>query len=151
MSAETMSKNEQLIRKLYQVAEEQKIKEFVSLFTDDGIFYDASAGKKYQGAAIGRTVEVYAAAFPDMHRELYSFYLSGDIVCVELSLNGTHKGPLMLPMGTIPATGKKMSTPCCDVFHIENGKVKIFHCYPEGTILLGQLGVLENLEAVLQK
>ena len=152
MSVQTISKNEQLVRKLYQMAEEQKIKEFVDLFTADGVFYDASVAKEYRGAEIGRTVEVYAEAFPDMHRELYSFYLCGDdTVCVELSLNGTHKGPLVLPMGTIPATGKKMSTPCCDVFHIENGKVKIFHCYPEGTILLGQLGVLENLEAVLQK
>jgi predicted ester cyclase len=151
MSVQTISKNEQLIRNVYQMAEEQKIQEFVDLFTEDGVFYDASVGKEYRGADIGRTVEVYAKAFPDMHRELYSFYLSGDVVCVELSLNGTHKGPLVLPMGTIPATGKKMSTPCCDVFHIENDKVKIFHCYPEGTILLGQIGVLENLEAVLQK
>ena len=151
MSVETTSKNEQLIRKLYQVAEEQKIQEFVDMFTEDGVFYDASVGKEYRGAEIGRTVEVYAKAFPDMHRELYSFYLTGDIVCVELSLNGTHKGPLKLPMGTIPATGKKMSTPCADVFHIKDGKVKIFHCYPSGTVLLEQLGVLENLKAVLQK
>ena len=151
MSVQTISKNEQLIRKVYQMAEEQKIQEFVDLFTEDGVFYDASVGKEYRGADIGRTVEVYAKAFPDMHRELYSFYLSGDIVCVELSLNGTHKGPLMLPMGTIPATGKKMSTPCCDVFQIENGKVKLFNCYPSGTVLLEQLGVLEDLKAVLRK
>jgi len=151
MSVQTISKNEQLIRKLYQVAEEQNIKGFVDLFTDDGVFFDASAGKKYTGADIGRTVEVYAKAFPDMHRELYTFYLTGDTVIVELSLNGTHKGPLTLPMGTIPATGKKMSTPCCDVFQIQNGKVKNFNCYPSGTVLLGDLGVLENLEAVLQK
>lgn len=151
MSVGTISKNEQLIRKVYQLAEEKKIKEFVDMFTEDGVFYDASVGKEYRGAEIGRTVEVYAKAFPDMHRELYSFYVIGDTVCVELSLNGTHKGPLALPMGTIPATGKKMSTPCSDVFHIENGKVKVFHCYPEGTILLEQIGVLENLKAVLQK
>ena len=110
------------------------------MFTEDGVFIDASAGKEYRGAEIGRTVEIYAKAFPDMHRELYSFYLTGDIVCVELSLNGTHKGPLMLPMGTIPATGKKMSTPCADVFHIKDGKVKIFHCYPSGTVLLEVAG-----------
>jgi steroid delta-isomerase-like uncharacterized protein len=151
MNIETISKNEQLIRKLYQVAEEQKIQEFVNLFTEDGVFYDASAGKEYRGADIGRTVEIYARAFPDMHRELYSFYLTGNTVVVELSLNGTHKGPLALPMGTIPATGKKMSTPCADVFQIKDGKVKIFHCYPSGTVLLEQLGVLENLQAVLKK
>jgi steroid delta-isomerase-like uncharacterized protein len=151
MSTETTSKNEQLIRKLYQVAEDQNIEAFVDLFTEDGVFFDASAGKEYRGADIGRTVAVYAKAFPDMHRELYKFYESGDDVLVELSLNGTHNGPLTLPFGTIPATGKKMSTPCGDFFHIENGKVKIFHCYPSGTVLLEQLGVLENLSAVVEK
>ena len=151
MSTETISKNEQLIRKLYQVAEEQKIQEFVDMFTPDGVFVDYSINKEYRGAEIGRTVEVYAASFPDMHRELYKFYSVGDTVCVELSLNGTQKGPLKLPFGTIPATGKKMSTPCCDVFHIENGKVKSFHCYPMGTIIFEQLGVLENLSAAIEK
>jgi len=151
MSVETISKNEQLVRNVYQAAEEQRIQDFVDLFTEDGVFFDASVGKEYRGAEIGRTVEIYAKAFPDMHRELYKFYESGDDVMVELSLNGTHKGPLMLAFGTIPATGKKMSAPCGDFFHIENGKIKIFHCYPSGTVLLEQLGVLENLSAVIQK
>src|SRR6201986_3537080 len=111
MSVVTMSKNEQLIRKLYQVAEEQKIQEFVDLFTEDGVFSDASAGKEYRGAEIGRTVEVYAKAFPDMHRELYSFYLMGDTVVVELALQGTHKGPLELPIGVVQPTGKRMNAP----------------------------------------
>jgi predicted ester cyclase len=147
----SVEKNEQIIRKLYQLAEDKKIQEFVDLFTPDGVFVDYSANKEYRGAEIGRTVEVYGEAFPDMHRELYKFYSVGDTVCVELSLNGTHNGPLKLPMGTIPPTGKKMSAPCSDVFHLENGKVKVFHCYPMGSILLEQLGVLENLQAVLQK
>ena len=147
----SVAQNEQLIRKLYQVAEEQKIQEFTDLFTEDGVFFDASAGKEYRGADIGKTVAIYAKAFPDMHRELYNFYSVGNTVTVELSLNGTHKGPLTLPFGTIPATGKKMSTPCGDFFQIENGKVKIFHCYPSGTVLLEQLGVLENLSAAIEK
>ena len=50
-------------------------------------------------------------------------------------------GPLELPSGTIPATNKTMQTPCCDVFKIENGKIKSFHCYTAATILLGQLGI----------
>jgi ketosteroid isomerase-like protein len=70
---------------------------------------------------------------------------------VQLTLNGTHKGPLALPAGTIPATGKKMSTPCCDVFKIRDGKVASFDCYTAATILLGQIGVLGNLGAALQK
>ena len=143
-----MATNEEIIRTLYKVAEAKDLSAFVAMFAEGGYFYDVSAGQKYYGADIGKTVDIYARAFPDMHRELYSLYVSGDDkIVVELSLNGTHKGPLELPAGTIPATGKEIHAPCCDVFHLINGKVTSFHCYTAATILLGQLGVLGNLGA----
>jgi ketosteroid isomerase-like protein len=154
MSSKTtqQDRNEQLIRHLYSLAEaaSKDTPKFVSLFADGGYFYDVAAGKKYYGPDIGVTVDVYAAAFPDMHRELDRFYFYDNVVIVELSLNGTHKGDLVMPAGTIPATGKEMHAPCCDVFHIENGKVTSFHCYVAVPILLGQLGVLMNLGAALR-
>ena len=153
MNTPSNSANEKLIRSLYAIAETKDSKLFTSLFTKDGYFYDVSAGVKYYGKDIGLTVDIYATAFPDMHRELIDVYVKDDedLVIVELTLNGTHEGPLKLPVGTIPATGKVMKTPCCDVFHIENGKVRSFHCYTAGTIMLGQLGVLGNLGAALRQ
>jgi hypothetical protein len=29
------------------------------------------------------------------------------------ALQGTHDGPLQLPFGELPATGKQMDAPCC--------------------------------------
>lgn len=138
------SANETLIRELYRIAEVQDSKGFAELFAEDGYFWDVSSGNKYYGQDIGKTVDVFATAFPDMHRELYELYVLEDenTVIVELSLNGTHNGPLQLASGTLEPTGKTIEVPCCDVFKIENGKVKSFHCYNAGTILLGQLGVL---------
>jgi len=146
------SRNEQVVRKLYSLADgnSKNTPAFVSCFTDDGYFYDVSAGKKYFGREIGLTVDVYAAAFPDMHRELYSVRSFGDHVLVELSLNGTHKGDLVLPAGTIPPTGKEMHAPCCDVFRLKDGKIVSFHCYVAVPILLEQLGVFMNLQAALR-
>ena len=154
MSANTSDekRNEQAIRQLYDLAEaaSKNTAKFVSMFAEGGYFYDVGAGKKFYGAEIGKTVDIYAAAFPDMHRELYDFYFQGDVVVVELSLNGTHKGGLVLPAGTIPATGKKISAPCCDVFHLKDGKVVSFHCYVAVPILLEQLGVFMNMQAALK-
>jgi ketosteroid isomerase-like protein len=145
MSVKTteQDRNEQLIRRLYYLAEAatKDTPQFVSLFADGGYFYDVSGGKKYYGSDIGLTVDVYAAAFPDMHRELDRFYFYDNVVIIELSLNGAHKGDLLTAKGTIPATGKKIHAPCCDVFHIENGKVTSFHCYLATTIILAQLGL----------
>jgi steroid delta-isomerase-like uncharacterized protein len=145
-------RDEQLIRRLYHLAEaaSKDTELFVSLFADGGYFYDVAAGKKYYGSDIGQTVDIYAAAFPDMHRELDSFYFDHNVVIVELSLNGTHRGALAIPTGTIPATGRAISAPCCDVFHVDHGRIASFHCYVAVPILLGQLGVLMNLEAALK-
>lgn len=147
-----MPSNEDVIRSLYAFAEGdgRDTARFVSLFTEDGYFWDVAAGQKYYGKEIGDTVDIYAEAFPDMHRALDKFYVDGDVVIVELSLNGTHRGDLRLPAGTIRATGNEIHAPCCDVFHLRGGKVASFHCYTAATILLGQLGVFGNLAAALE-
>ncbi|MGV9404237.1 nuclear transport factor 2 family protein [Streptomyces sp. NPDC003667] len=138
---------EKIIRSAYQVAEVQDIPGWIDCFTEDGTFTDQSVGVTYRGAEVGEPVRTYAQAFPDMHRELYDVYVRGDIVVVELSLNGTHQGELALPMGSIRATGKTIQVPCCDVFRLRGDKIESFNCYPSGTVLMAQLGVLNNLEA----
>ena len=136
-----MTDNETAIRAAYKVAEDKNVDGWIGCFTATGTFTDQSIGVTYRGAELGRTVEVYATAFPDMHRELFRFFEVGDTVIVELALQGTHQGPLALPAGTVPATGKRMDAPCCDVFRLVNGKIQSFNCYPSGTIILAQLGV----------
>ena len=143
--------NEEIIRRAYQVAEDKDIEGWVAAFTPDGTFTDESVGVTYRGPEeLPKTVEVYAQAFPDMHRELYQMYVTGDIVVVQLALQGTHLGPLSLPFGTLPPTGKRMDAPCCDVFELSDGKIKRFDCYPSGTIIFSQLGIIENISAAVQ-
>ncbi len=78
-------------------------------------------------------------------------YVSGDVVVVELALQGTHGGPLWLPQGILPPTGNRMDAPSCDVFRLKNGRIQVFDCYPSGTVILAQQGVLGNLGAVPQQ
>jgi ketosteroid isomerase-like protein len=99
-----------------------------------------STGVTYCGETLGDLVEIYGTAFSDMHRELYRLYTSDDVVVVQLALQGTHDGPLVLPTGTIRPTGRRMDAPCCDVFELVDGKIKRFDCYPSGTVIMAQLG-----------
>jgi predicted ester cyclase len=144
--------NEQTIRELYSLADgaTKDTPAFVAMFAGGGVFNDVSAGKKYYGEDIGYTVDVYATAFPDMHREIYQMYARDDVVVVQLSLNGTHQGDLAIPAGTIPPTGREIHAPCCDVFHLRDGKVVSFDCYVAVPILLEQLGVFLNLQAAFR-
>ena len=145
-----MADNEQIVRQAYKIAEDMDMAAWSAAFTEDGTFTDESVGVTWRGPSeLPEQVENYARAFPDMHRELYQLYVSGDIVVVQLALQGTHLGPLHLPDGTLRPTGKRMDAPCCDVFELAAGKIKRFDCYPEGSVILTQLGVISNLGAAL--
>jgi ketosteroid isomerase-like protein len=144
--------NEQIVRNAYQIAEDKDMIAWAAAFTADGTFTDESIGVTWTGPAeLPEQVENYARAFPDMHRELYQVYVAGDIVVVQLALQGTHLGPLHLPAGTLPPTGKRMDAPCCDVFELAGDKIKRFDCYPEASIILTQLGMIGNLGAALEQ
>jgi ketosteroid isomerase-like protein len=127
------SENEEIIPRAYRHAEDKDIEGWVNSFTPDGTFTDQSIGVVYSGPdELGQTVENYALAFPDMHRELYRVYSTGNIVVVQLALQGTHLGPLKMPGRMLKPTGKLMNAPCADVFELVDGKIKRFDCYPSG-------------------
>jgi ketosteroid isomerase-like protein len=132
------------VRNAYAVAERKDLEGWINLFTPDGVFTDNSAGATYRGRTLADPVRNYAKAFTNMHRELYRIYVDGNVVVVQLALQGIHDGPLQLPFGELPATGKKMDAPCCDVFELEDGKIKRF-------VIFAQLGVLNNLDAALRR
>jgi ketosteroid isomerase-like protein len=147
-----MNGNEEAVRRAYGIAEAMDIQGWIDCFTPDGIFVDHSVEVTYRGPTeVAKPVEYYGAAFSDMHRELYDIFVSGDdVVVVQLALQGTQDGALHLPFGMLPATGERMDAPCCDVFKLVDGKIHRFDCYPEGSVILSQLGVLSNLGAALE-
>jgi hypothetical protein len=71
-------------------------------------------------------------------------------------VKGHHRNPVMtfhLPVGepwVVPIGRLRMDAPCCDVFELVDGKIKRFDCYPEGSVILTQLGVIGNLNAALE-
>jgi ketosteroid isomerase-like protein len=147
--------NEEFVRQAYAIAEVKDLAGWVACFNPDGVFVDESVGLTYRGPGeVGKPVENYGTAFSDMHRELYGVYVAGaagDVVVVELALQGTHDGPLWLPQGILPPTGNRMDAPCCDVFRLKNGRIQLYDCYPSGTVILGQLGVLGSLDSALRQ
>lgn len=142
---------EAFVREAYAIAERMDLEAFKSLFAHDGLFIDESVKITYTGPNDwAYPVRNYGTAFADMHRELYDFWTIGNTVFVRLALQGTHTGPLETPFGTIPATRKRMDAPCADIWELEDGKIKKFDCYPSGSVILTQLGVIENLEGALR-
>jgi len=143
--------NVAVVRNAYAVAERKDLESWINAFTPDGVFIDNSVGVTYRGRGLADVVRNYGTAFSDMQRELYQIYADGNVVVVQLALRGTHDGPFQLPFGELPATGKRMDAPCCDVFELEDSRIKRFDCYLEGSIIFAQLRVLRNLDAALSR
>jgi ketosteroid isomerase-like protein len=88
-----MTDSEQIVRRAYQVAEDMDMAAWSAAFTEDGTFTDMSIGVTWKGPReLPEQVENYHRAFPDIHRELYNVYVSGNMVVVQLALQGTHLG-----------------------------------------------------------
>jgi hypothetical protein len=78
---------------------------------------------------------------PDIHRELKQVTVSGDVVCIELSIQGTFLGPFQTPIGPIQPTGAKIDFPTADFWYLRRGKVEVFDCHIAFTTMFAQLGV----------
>ncbi|MEU6355675.1 nuclear transport factor 2 family protein [Streptomyces sp. NPDC047072] len=114
---------------------------FKDLFAEDGVFNNVVAGESYRGEHLGDPVVSMGQLVPDIHRELHRFHVMGDIVSVELTIEGTFAGPFETPVGVIQPTGAKLSVPTADFWYVENGRIKEFNCYFGISALLAQLGV----------
>ncbi|HWG27496.1 nuclear transport factor 2 family protein [Actinospica sp.] len=114
---------------------------FINDFAKDGVFNDEVAGKTYQGKALGDVVTGMADVFPDVHRDLKSITVSGDVVSLELSIDGTFEGPLQTPAGTLKPNGAKIDAPTADFWYLHDGKVEKFDCYVGYTDMYAQMGV----------
>lgn len=138
-----MQEDLQLIRDLYAAADGKTLDltKFVSCFADDGYVRNVPAAMEFRGSDIAMVAGGMAQAFPDIHRDIFNTYAMDGVVVVELAIRGTHTGDLVTPTGTLPPTGKTVDVPCCDVFHIKNGKVVSFYCYNIASIMQQQLGL----------
>jgi hypothetical protein len=81
---------------------------------------------------------------PDIHRALKKITVHGDVVSIELSIQGTFLGPFDTPVGVVKPTGGKVDFPTADFWYLRNGKVEVFDCHIAFTTLFAQLGILPD-------
>lgn len=100
-----------------------------------GITLPGSEGYKQSGM-------FFAEGFPDSRIEVTNVFATEDQVILEYTGRGTNTGPLHLPMGDIPATGRQAELRLCDVMQIRNGKIVSYHSYYDTMTMLQQLGLV---------
>ena len=81
--------------------------------------------------------------FPDLTATIEQQVAEGDWVATFHTLRGTHLAPMPTPLGTIPATGKKLEWKTMSFHRIENGKVAEGWLSYNPTSILQQVGRLD--------
>jgi hypothetical protein len=120
---------------------------FMDLFAHDGVL-NGIGGVEVQtplrGEQLGGLIVWMGTFLPDVHRELKQITVNGDIVSIQLSIQGTFLGTFDTPAGPIRPTGAKVDFPTADFWRLRNGKVEVFDCHIAFTTLYAQLGILPD-------
>jgi steroid delta-isomerase-like uncharacterized protein len=115
---------------------------FGANLTPDSVYRELATGREARGVDEGTNTSFsWRDAFPDAHGEITNSFASGDQAMLQITWTGTHKGDLVSPAGTIPATGKRVTIPACQVITIHDGKIVRTDHYFDLMTMLVQLGV----------
>ena len=120
---------------------------FMDLFAKDGVLNGIGGVEgqtSLRGQQLGDLILFLGQFLPDIHRELKQITVRGDVVSIELSIQGTFVRPFETPAGVIEPTGAKIDFPTADFWYLRNGKVEVFDCHIAFTTLFAQLGILPD-------
>jgi steroid delta-isomerase-like uncharacterized protein len=112
-------------------------------YAQDSVAYDPFYPEPLKGrAAIEKDTADFFRGFPDLRVELINIFEKGDRAAGEIKMTGTNSGPLVTPMGEVPATGKRIDLRGALVGRInaENLIVEERRYYDTGT-MMKQLGL----------
>jgi ketosteroid isomerase-like protein len=153
--------NEAIVRHAYHTAEGSvlDVAGFVAGFAEDGVINLGWSGQgkrpagqeqvSYRGEHVGDLVLNIAELYPDVHRELHRVNVLGDMVAVEVSIQGTFLGPLETPVGLVQPTGVEVDVPTADFWYLRDGKIEMFDCYVMVSTMLDQIGVIPDFASAV--
>lgn len=95
---------------------------------------------------IGQYLQSYFTAFPDLSIEVRRLIVDGNSVAAEVRFRGTQTGPLAMPTGELPASGRTMDIEAADLITVEDGKITTWRVYLDTVLFMTQLGLMPNAE-----
>ena len=125
---------------------------FRDLFAADGVLNGiggVDGQDSLRGTQLSGLIVFLSEFLPDIHRQLKQITVNGDVVSIELSIQGTFLGPFQTPAGVIQPTGAKIDFPTADFWYLRHGKIEKFDCHIAFTTLYAQLGVLPDFASAV--
>jgi steroid delta-isomerase-like uncharacterized protein len=130
-------------RNIDEVWNQRKLGVIDELVAPNSVLHDPTVpGGKVSGSQGYRQfVEIYLAAFPDLHFTIQDQFADGDKVATRWTGSGTHKGALM---GIAP-TGKRSTVTGITIDRYQNGKAVESWVNYDALGMFQQLGVIPML------
>lgn len=117
------------------------------LFAEDCEVVDIPSGMTSRGPeGYKQVILFFEEGFPDSGMEIINLFASEDQAVVEFIGRGTNTGPLHMPTGDVPPTGRAVEMRFCDVYRVSNGKIVSYRSYYDALGFLQQLGLIPSQE-----
>ncbi|MBO6667989.1 nuclear transport factor 2 family protein [Parvibaculum sp.] len=111
-----MSDNEGTIRDFVNAWSRLDVDEIVGYFTEDGIYHNMMLDPVKGRTALKGFIGTFIANWSDAKWEIVNLVSRGDLVIAER-------------VDRMKAGGKPVALPCCGVFEMEEGKIKVWRDY----------------------
>ena len=111
-----MSNNEQIIRDFIDAWPRLDVKEIVGFFAEDGVYHNMMLDPVKGREALTGFIGGFVNGWSDVKWELLNISSSGNIVFAER-------------VDRMNVGGKPVALPCCGVFEMEGGKIKVWRDY----------------------
>jgi len=114
-----------------------------NLLTPDVIYKEAGTQRRIEGPdAFIQAMQEWKKAMTDSKGDVTNAFGTGNLVTLEITWTGTHNGAFTGPAGTVPASGKRQTTPAAMIVKFQGDKVKEIHHYFDLVTFLQQIGAM---------
>lgn len=141
-----MADNVTLVHNLFDAWNSRDFGAVAGGVAPDCTIVDMGSGRTLQGPdGFVAFAQALFEAMPDAQFTLDHVTAQGDTVVVEYTGRGTNTGDLVLPAGTVPATGRQITVHTCEIDEIKNGKITSARIYVDSGAIMAQLGITEQV------
>jgi len=115
---------------------------YKSTLTPESLHIEPGGMELHGPDATVEGLKVFRTAFPDLKGDVLRIVTGDRDAVAEIVWRGTHTGPLALPSGTIPPTGKPVVIHASKVFAFEGERISYSRHYWDMLEMLGPIGAI---------
>lgn len=118
------------VKALYDALNRSNLNEIIDQFSEDAELIDFPSNSIIRGRqGIYNYFQNWMKAFSEPKGEITNLITADDLVIIEVTGRGTHQSVFSISYGNIPPSGEMTEVRFCQIYQIQNGKIKYGKSY----------------------